>query len=150
MQSPLWFSWRDLSLAARFFVLVLASASVYLVFSCSVVLTRVHSRRNPREPQDTSAGQRSMQELQTRCLNMGQLIRTTFYLFGLVFFFMLPGATQTVQHSKIPVGTLILRNFANDFAYAADMFFVFLVLSLIQWFVSARVRASALRLSTVP
>jgi hypothetical protein len=41
-----------------------------------------------------------------------------------------------------------LENFFLYFAFAANAFFIFLVLHLVQWFVSGRVRAYALRLNS--
>jgi hypothetical protein len=121
MRSPLWFSWRELPLLARFFILVLVSVSVYVVLSASIVFRRAHSLMHGPQSEDAFTHKRSML---ARCSNMGQLIRTTFYLFGFVFFLMLPGATWILGDSKTPVGTLILQNFIKDFAFAADVFFV--------------------------
>jgi hypothetical protein len=40
-----------------------------------------------------------------------------------------------------------LRNFLMYFAFAANVFFIFLVLHSVQWFVSGRVQASVKRLN---
>jgi hypothetical protein len=42
----------------------------------------------------------------------------------------------------------IFENLGFNFAFAANIFFVFLVLHSVQWFVSSRVQASARRLNT--
>ena len=144
MQSPFWFSWRELSLLARFFLLVLAFTSIYVVISAWIVLRRVRSLMS-RQAEDVSTRRRSTLALQARCANMGQLLASTFYFFGVLFFFLLWEPTWLVAN-KIQAGTLMAEIFLHDFAYAADVFFAFFVLSLIQWFASARVRASSLRL----
>jgi hypothetical protein len=148
ISAPIWFIWRELPILARLFVLVLASVCGYVVVSGSLTLLRVRSLINEHLPEGLSH-QRSIQALRTRSSNTRQLIGAAFYLFGLVFFLSLPGATDTFGDSQISVGTLILRNFAMYSAYAANVFFVFLMLQLVQWFVSARVRACALRLNLV-
>ena|SRR5690242_9095151 len=145
MQNSLWFSWRELPLIARFFLLVLASASIYVVLSASIVLRRVHSLTS-RQLNDVSGYPRSIQALQARCMNMGQLIGSTFFFFGFVFFILLPEATRIFGDRTTPVITLIFENFGKDFAYAADVFCVLFILSLIHWFASARVRGCSLRL----
>jgi hypothetical protein len=43
--------------------------------------------------------------------------------------------------------TLILENFFVYFAFATNVFFVFLVLHSVQWFVSGRVHAYTQRLN---
>lgn len=148
MQSPLSFSWRELSLAGRFFLLVLASGSIYLLFSAFIVLKRVHSLRNRSQSENALSHRSSMQALQARCSNMDQLISFMFYLFGFVFFLMLPSATWILGGGRTPVSWLILENFLQDFAYAANVFLVFLLLSSVRWFTSARVQACTLRLNT--
>ena len=144
MQNPLWFSWKELSLAGRFFLLVLASGSTYLLFSALIVLRRVHSIRNRSQRKDALAHRRLMQALQARCSNMDQLIAFMFYLFGFVFFLMLPSATRILGSGRTPVSWLILQNFLEDFAYAANVFLVFLILSSVRWFACTRVQACML------
>jgi len=68
-----------------------------------------------------------------------------FCLFGLVFMLGLRFAFWTPD-SKTPVGTLILENFYLYYAFAANTFFVFLLLASGQWYVFSRLQASALRL----
>jgi hypothetical protein len=72
-----------------------------------------------------------------------QLVIATFYLFGFIFFLTLPFAFMTLGASKVPGWMFIFENLDYYFAFAANVFFVFLVLHSVQWFVSARVRASA-------
>ncbi len=50
--------------------------------------------------------------------------------------------------ARPPFGVLVLENFFLYFAFAADAFFIFLVLHSVQWFVSSRLRAYAFRLNS--
>ena len=81
--------------------------------------------------------------MEARSANVHQLLNATFYLFGLVFFLTLPEAAFINEVSGTPTATLILQNFLRDFAFASNVFFVLLVLHLVRWFVSGRLRASA-------
>jgi hypothetical protein len=118
-----------------------------MFFSASVIMVRVRSLINQRQVEDTSLLRHSLAALQARIANMRQLIGATFYLFGLIYFLMLPLATRILD-SRIPLELLILDNFLMYFAFAANVFFVFLVLHSVQWFVSSRVNAYALRLNS--
>jgi hypothetical protein len=95
---------------------------------------------NPSQSKDVAA-------LQARSANLRQLILATFYLFGIVFFFGLRSALWTPDNNSTPGGMLILENFFLHFAFAANAFFIFLVLHSVQWFVSGRVQARALRVN---
>jgi hypothetical protein len=59
----------------------------------------------------------------------------TFYLLGLVLFVGLQLAYITIDNSKTPVGWIFLQNFVIYFAFAANVFLVFLI-HFVQWFVS--------------
>jgi hypothetical protein len=77
---------------------------------------------------------------------LGSTYRRTFYLFGVVFFFMLRFVEATPE-SRVPVGRLILENFFLYFAFAANVFVVLFVLHSVQWVISSRIRVHARRLS---
>jgi len=62
-------------------------------------------------------------------------IGAAFYLLGLVLFVGLQLAYITIDNSKTPVGWIFLQNFVIYFAFAANVFLVFLI-HFVQWFVS--------------
>jgi hypothetical protein len=72
---------------------------------------------------------------------MQQFTGAALYLFGLVLFLGLQRAYFTIDNSSTPGGWLILENFVIYFAFAANVFFVFLILHFVQWFISTRVDA---------
>jgi hypothetical protein len=125
------------------FVPILAVVALYSLFSATAILVRVRSIVNPRQSKDVAALQRSVASLHARSSNLRQLILATFYLFGIVFFFGLWSARWTADHSR----ATILDRFFAFFAFAVNAFFVFLVLHSVQWFVSGRLQACALRLN---
>ncbi len=55
------------------------------------------------------------------------------------------GAFFTPENKR-PVGVMVLENFGDCFRRSKTIFLIFLMLYLVQWFVSARIRKAALRL----
>ena len=144
----LWSIWINISALQKLFCLILSSVSIYALFTAIVILVRLRSLANRSKVEDVSSIQRSLAALHARSANLHQLIGATFYLFGFVFFLTIPFAFITLDSSKVPGWTSIFENLGFDFAFAANIFFVFLVLHSVQWFVSSRVHASARRLNT--
>ena len=132
----IWAIWRQLPLLQRLFLLMLSGVSLYSLFSATVVVLRLRSLAHPGT-NDTSL-QQTVAALHKRCTNVQQLIRATFYLFGLVLFLGLQWAYVILGDSRTPAAWLVLKNFEVDFAFAANVFFVLLVLHFVQWFASSR------------
>ena len=144
----LWSIWTELPTILRLSFVLLAGVAIYSLFSATAILVRLRSIMNPRQSKDLSALQRSVASLRARSNNIGQLISATFYLFGIVFFFGLRFSLYTRESNITSVEMLILENFFQYFAFAANAFFIFLSLHSVQWFVSGRLQACALRLNT--
>jgi hypothetical protein len=132
----------------KLFFLILTLVGIYTLFSAVFIMARLRSLANQRQVEDASSLRRSSAALQARLVNVRQLVGATFYLFGFIFFLVLPLATITMDEGRISVEILILRNFLLYFAFAANVFFIFLILHSVQWVVSSRVHAHALGLNT--
>jgi hypothetical protein len=117
---------------------MLSGVSLYSLFSATIVMLRLRSIAHP-VTNDTSLRQ-AVAALHERC-NVQQLIRATFYLFGLVLFLGLQWAYVTLGHSSTPAAWPVLKNFEVDFAFAAHVFLVLLVLHFVQWFASSRLHS---------
>lgn len=141
----LWSMWGRVPALPKLFLLILAVVGIHTLYLATIILVRLRSLTN--HVKDDSSVRRLVAALQNRSANMRQLITAAFYLFGLAFFIALPSAFSLLALTKIPGVTLILENLQVHFAVAANAFFVFLVLHSIQWFVSSRVYAYALRLN---
>jgi hypothetical protein len=139
----LWSIWTELPTTARLFVPILAVVAIYSLFSATAILVRLRSIVNPSQSKDVAALQRSVAVLHARSTNVRHLILATFYLFGIVFFFGLWSVRWTPDSSRAS----ILDGFFAYFAFAVNAFFIFLVLHSVQWFVSGRLQACALRLN---
>jgi hypothetical protein len=122
---------------------ILAVVAIYSLFSATAILVRLRSVMNSRQSKHMAVLQRSVASLHARSYNLRQLILATFYLFGIVFFFGLWSTRWTADHSRAS----ILDGFFVYFAFAANAFLIFLVLHSVQWFVSGRLQACALRLN---
>jgi hypothetical protein len=142
-----WETLKSLSTLQRLFCLILSLVSAYSLLSATVILVRLRSLTNRSKVEDLSSIQRSLATLHAQSANLHQLIGAAFYLFGFIFFLTLPFAFITLGTSKVPGWTSIFQNLGFYFAFSSNVFFVFLVLHSVQWIVSSRVQASALRLN---
>jgi hypothetical protein len=142
----LWEIWIELPLLHKLFFLILTGVGGYSFFSAATILARLRSIMKCSESEDIPHLQLSIASLNARAGNVRQLIGVMFCLFGLVFLLGLRFAFWTPD-SKTPVGILILENFYLYFAFAANTFFVFLLLVSVQWYVFSRLQACALGIS---
>jgi hypothetical protein len=131
--------WRALPTVARLFVVFLCPASIYVLVALTRVLLRLHTLR--RFPLSKSA----LVDLQNRLANLRQLVLFTFFLFGINFAMQLVDAYILNGVYSLPPYVVIVEEFRYRIEYAADVLFVLLVLHSLQWFVSARVQAFALK-----
>jgi hypothetical protein len=144
----LWSIWKYLPMMPRLFFLILCVVGVYSLFFAGVTMAGLRAATSIRPKESSASTQRAVAALHRRCANVRQLIGATFYLFGFVLFLGLQWAYLTLDESKTPGGWLVLENFAVYFAFACNVFLVFLILHLVQWFVSGRVNACSLQLGT--
>ena len=145
----LWTIWRQLSLLNHGLVLILGAVFAYCLFSTIRTMLRLRSIWN-RPNQDQATIREAVAVLATRYARMRQVIGATFYLFGLVLFLGLESITNFIGDGKEPLGVQVLDSFILLCAFAANVFFIFLVLHCVQWFVSDRVHAYATRLNARP
>jgi hypothetical protein len=145
----LWSIWIELPLLHKLFFIVLFVVGVYSLFSATKILAGVRSLMALGQSRDVPALQNEVAALYARSANLRHLITATFYLFGIVFFWGLRFTLWTPD-GKTSVSLLVLENFFLYFAFATNVFFIFLVLHSVQWFVSARLHTYARRLTTSP
>jgi hypothetical protein len=133
-----------LPLLQKSFLLALCGIGIYSLFSAVITMVRLRASQRG-EMADT---QRSLMALHKRNAKLRQVIGAAFYVFGLVFFLGLQMAYLSADTSRVPVERLVLENLLIHFAFAANVFFVFLILHVLQWFVSAQVVACESRLNS--
>jgi hypothetical protein len=142
----LWSIWIYLPALPRLFCLILFLVGIYTFFSATIMLIRIRSLPKQHKIEDISSLQRALVALHAGSSNLHQLICATFYLFGFMYFLTLPLAFISLGDNR-PGWMLIFENLSIYFVFAANVFFIFLVLHSIQWFVASKVRASARRLN---
>jgi len=143
---PFWSVWLHFSTWERLFFVGLGALSVYYLFC--VAVTGLHARRIRALLRD---GKRADAEtvffsLRQRFLTLNKLLGAAFCLFGMVLFLSLQWAYVTIDNSKVPGGWLILREFEAHFAFAFNVFFIFLMLHLLGWFMSSSISRYATKL----
>jgi hypothetical protein len=134
--------WYSLSHFTWIFSLLLGVVGVYTVYFASVVLVRL---RSLRMVQNEHFVREALALFKDRSANLRQVILAMAYLFGFTFFWQLQSAFYTPDNNR-PVGPMVFYNMSINFSFAAAVFLAFLVLHAVQWFVSGRIRAAALRL----
>ena len=86
--------------------------------------------------------------LATRYARLRQALGATFYLFGLVLCLGFANIAKVVGDGKDSLGILVLDNFLLLCAFAANIFFIFLVLHSIEWAGSAVLDSLSRRVSS--
>ena len=142
----LWSIWREISILYRFVVLVLCGLGVYTLYSAITTLLRLREIKAKKPNDDPAAARQSLAILDRRCANVRQAIGAAFLLFGTALFLGLPNSFATFGDGPRLPFLQIEGNFALHFAFGANVFFIFLILHLIQWIVWRRLSSCQLRL----
>ncbi len=133
----IWSIWSQLSFLYRLYWLLLSLVGFYTLFSAASIV-----RRFPISNYRNDSTESSRIRLEARITNLRQIIAAMSFAFGAMFFWVLPGAFNTLDHSRnLPLNS-ITGAFRLHFAFAANVFFVLLLLHCVQWFVSRRVIGS--------
>jgi hypothetical protein len=143
--TPIWEVWPYLSSLERLLFIGLIVLGAYVLFSAIFTVLRVRKGGELRSGVDAQ----TLRALRKRSTRVDRLITMAFYLFGWVLFSGLHGAYSSIIDGKAAVVERgILQDFEPHFAFAANAFFVFLMLYVVAWFTSSRV--SRLALEPIP
>jgi hypothetical protein len=143
----IWSIWKMLGFSSRLFFLVLCVAGIYVVCVSVLATMRVRTIAKALPVEDVASVSRSVAMLHKRSLRVRQLVGALFHLFGVVLFVALQRDFIVLGHSNIPTGLIIRDNFILDFAFAANVFFVFLIVHTTQWLAAEQVDSCTSRLS---
>jgi hypothetical protein len=133
----IWSIWSQLSVLYKLYWLLLSFVSLYTLFSAAYIV-----RRFPISNHRNDSAERSRIRPEARITNLRQMIAAMSFAFGALFFWALPAAFNTLDHSRSLPMNSIIGAFRLHFAFAADVFFVLLLVHCVQWFVSRRVLGS--------
>jgi hypothetical protein len=136
--TPIWVVWPYLTWLERLLFIALIVLGIYVLFSVAVTVFRVR-KGGAAGNGDSSDAQKILAALRKRSTGVDKLITTGFYLFGWVLFLGLQNAYFIIDNSKATAEWIILRSFEPHLAFAANAFFVLLMLHIAGWFISARV-----------
>jgi hypothetical protein len=140
--APIWVIWPYLSWLERLSFLALCALGIYSLF---LIIAVVRFRSIASDLNDTTSSQENLLRIRSRVTKLKQATIAVFYFFGFVLFAGFQSAYFVVALTKIPIGLIVVQNFRAHFAFADNVFFVFLVLHFVQWFVASQVNAFALR-----
>jgi hypothetical protein len=130
----IWSIWPQLPYFYKLYWLLLSLVSLYTLFS-AVSIVRRFSISNRKDDSPASSRIR----LEAGITNLRQVVAAMFFTFGALLFSALPGAFQTFGlRRSLPLND-IMGAFSLHFAFAANVFFVLLLLHCGQWLVSRRV-----------
>jgi len=143
---PFWSAWLYFSTWERLFLVAQGALGGYVLFSAAITVLRVRKIRALIHTESRADAETIFFSLRKRSARLDKLNGTAFYLFGIVLFLSLQWSYITIDNSKIPLGWLVLTNFEPHFAFAFNVFFIFLILHVFRWFVSSLVDKCALQL----
>lgn len=141
----------ELWLATTVRVLVLVGMLIiYLLLSAVVTIARLHFASTDDSDVSPEIAKASIQRIQKHWYRIGQATYAVFFLFGIVLFLVLQRVGVTIGDGNPGwAANQILRNFTFSCAFAANVFCGFLVLHVLQWFISSRINTSLETLASV-
>jgi hypothetical protein len=132
--------WPQLPLLVRvesLFLVLVAMYSLYRLVRTLLVTVRLRSREAPATS-GMSVDLALVRATERRLVSLSSLNLFAFYLFGLLFFVsQMPDAFTTYGLSRETGFSIILRQLGVQFAYAADVFLLLLLLHSLRWIVSS-------------
>ena len=132
-----WSGWRYFLTWERLFLLALCVLIIYTLYCVFNTFSCVRH--------DSPNVEIIFVSLHRRSTRVRKLIEMAFYLFGIVLFFSLQWSYMTIDNSQTPGGWLVLENFAIHFIFAFNVFIAFLILHVLEWFLSNQIDNFGLR-----
>jgi hypothetical protein len=126
----IWSIWPELGLLYKVLFEGLCAITIYFASSSFTAIMRF---RVALAKQDIAYVKQVLIRLREKTERLRQVMTAAFYLFGFLLFLGLQGAYETVDKSKETLSEIVTRNLMIHFAFAANVFFLFLFLHLIQW-----------------
>ena len=134
-----WSIWQSCGWVERIVLLLVGGLIIYSLRSAVLTLVRLGALRPVGAAEGSDVAKNSILILQKRWARIRQATAATFYVFGLVLFLVLQiDGVMGLASATNPV----LRNFIESCAFAANVFFGFLLVHVIQWAMSSRISSS--------
>ena len=147
----LWSIWSACSGLQKLFVALLCGVGISCLLSALVTIKRLRSLRTSSSNQNIASAKASISALRDLWAQIGQVVGATFYLFGVVLCLGLQTVGRTLGDSTLASwANQVIGGFTLHCAFAANVFFIFLVLHLVQWFVHFRLNSFTKRMHPDP
>lgn len=144
----LWSIWTQLSYLDRGFLLIFGVLCACSLFSATTTILRLRSLQNLSN-EGIAAAEPSLTVERSRWATLKQATTATFYIFAVLLFIGFSGIGSHFLGGGL--NSLVidaLGTFRLLCIFAANVFFIFFVLHLIQWFMSDLLKATSGRLNT--
>lgn len=134
-----WSIWQSCGWVERIVLILIGGLIIYSLRLAVLTSVRLRAVGVVGAAERPDVAKNSILTLQRRWVRIRQATAATFYVFGLVLFL----ALQIDGDMGLASATnQVLRNFVASCAFAANVFFGFLLLHVVQWIVSSRISAS--------
>lgn len=134
-----WSIWQSCGWVERIVLILIGGLIIYSLRLAVLTSVRLRALKVVGAAERSDIANNSILTLQRRWVRIRQATAATFYVFGLVLFL----ALQIDGDMGLASATnQVLRNFIASCAFAANVFFGFLLLHVVQWIVSSRISAS--------
>ena len=138
-----WSIWQSCGWLERIVLILVGGLIIYSLRSAVLTFVRLRSLRAVGFAGGLDVVKESTLSLQKQWLRIRQATAAMFYVFGLVLFLVLQAVAIIVGDTgPASAANQVLQNFIESCAFAANVFFGFLLLHVVQWVVSSRISAS--------
>ena len=138
-----WSIWQSCGWLERIVLILVGGLIIYSLRSAVLTVVRLRSLGAVGSAEGLDVAKNSILTLQKHWVCIRQATAAMFYVFGLVLFLVLQTVAMIVgDMGPASAANQVLRNFIESCAFAANVFFGFLLVHVVQWVVSSRISAS--------
>ena len=138
-----WSIWQSCGWLERFVLILVGGLIIYSLLSAVATVVRLRSLRAVESDVRLGLAKKSILGLQKHWVRIQYASHAVFYLFGLALFLDLQSVGMIIGDvGPTSAANQVLRNFTLSCAFAANVFFGFLILHIVQWVVSGRLATS--------
>jgi len=138
-----WSIWLSCGWLERIVLILVGGLIIYSLLSAVFTVVSLRSIRALGSAEGLDAAKKSTVTLKKRWGRIRRATGAMFYLFGLVLFLVLQAVAITGgDKGTASAANQVLGNFIESCAFAANVFFGFLLLHAVQWAVSIQIDKS--------
>jgi hypothetical protein len=135
-----WSIWQPCGWLYRIVFILVGGLIVYSVSFAVVTVARLRSINSAKSDLQLDPAKNAVEALRRHWVGIRQATIAVFYVFGLVLFLVLQYVGVVIGDGGPGYGARqVMANFTLSCAFAANAFFGFLVLHILQWLISGRI-----------